>query len=303
MEEEVWRYIEERLKEGSIDLEEIYKILEEHAKKIYKVFMEKKEHALKEIEQELMEKMQNGRIGEAFGSIEETIEYLKNVLPPKPQKPNPWEEVEKYYQELRRIQGKSFVLFKASKIEEIVRKLMNVLKLYWEYLRAEVMYRAKLETRDALIKFLEAKRREIETLLKEMQIMMRKNLNPPEGAHIALPDIDDLLIPDFKPNSTRLTEIKSEWLKKVEEKISEKVRSSFKPDLSIFHFDDVPEGWYVPEGREATPKERMLLAVVPKFVEVLGRNYVEKIVEKNGNLDAIVYRFVFGISLEEVEVK
>ncbi|HIE43509.1 MAG TPA: hypothetical protein EYP78_01765 [Candidatus Omnitrophica bacterium] len=292
------------MREGNVSLEDISNIIDEHREKLYNEHIRRRQSLIEKLEKELSEKIQDGRIGEAYGDIEETINYLNKLnLSRKIQDYNTWEVIEKRYAELEEIRRKT-TWRKLAKIEVAAKKVLDAIELHLKVLGDEVAHKTKLETRTALARFLESKRREIETLLNEIDLMMKKEMDTISGAHIILPqDVSvDLVLPDFKPRAMRLDEIKEEWFKLVSEKVSEKVKESFRPVLALFRFDGVSEGWYVPQGEVATTKERLTIAVIPSFVQIRERDHVDRIVEKKG-FNATVYRFIFGVALHEIEVR
>lgn len=296
-----WEDFLEELKEGKASLEKIRHDLEESIEEVQNRLIEKREKAERELEESLMKKIEAGRIGEALASIVSTEKYLAGIDLSKPKSEISLEEVEKEFEELRKLHGTSFVLFKLKKIERKAASVLRDLKKYYKERIKETTIATNSETKRRLMELLESKRNSIEALLNSIKMLESYKPSFPDGRHIKCPSsFRDLVVPSFEL-SMDLDEMRNRWSKLVSNKIEEKVIESFKPDLSAFRFDGIDEGWYVPPGEKAKNKDRLTVAILPPSIDIRGKEHVEQIVRNSGLLEATVYRFVFGISLREIQ--
>ena len=246
--------------------------------------------------------------------VNETISYLNEGIKNLENKskylddPNKlWEDVKSAYHEVQEIKNKSILLNKAGKLKRAANKCVEKIQEYRDIMRQRTILKVRLDSAVAVRRHLEKWRNALESLLKDIQAVKIDSIQPPNSPHIILPNIKDLVVPDFKLDNVKLenlnlSTIKEEWLSKVDDRIEKKVKEAFQPDLSLFRFDNVPEGWS-PVDEISSMKIRKEIAVVPRYAKIRNSKLLaDSLIQKDDGFDVTIYRFVLGIRVEEIEI-
>ncbi len=296
-----WDDISAKLKEGIAGRSWVLKKVEEAIEGAREEVVRMRESVLVELEKEVERKVTEARIGELYDSVEKTLSYVRaSIEPQKTSKFDKRVDLDRLFGELEELRKKTFVAFKGSKIEKTTSKIVELLKEYWRVESSKVIQQAKLESISAVARFLESVRDDITRLLQEIELLRRQNSKPIESRHFEVLDTSDLVLADFKPTSLKLDEIRSEWERTIADRLGEKVRESFRPDLGSFELINLREGWKPSNGR-ASKKARMYVAVIPRYARPKSNSNF-RIVQKESGFDITAYRFIFGVEIEEVEV-
>lgn len=281
------------IKNGTLNLNHAFKQISEYAENYSENLNNTALELQNEVKEELEFKLRNWHLDEALDSIEKTLKFISSIKIVAPEDVNEG-ELETSYEEYKNTLNSTFK--RIGSVNRDYSRVMAKLKEYATSRKNRVEYDAKMEFREALRKYLEKKRDEIQNL--NFKIEQIEPIERLRDVNIDYKNVNDL-VKTFELEKLNIEELEKDWISKNEQQIIEKVERSLEPKLNSSMLHGVNEGWRSKGGvSRIHDKKTVLLA--PEYAKISEEGFDYLLRGKGRNVT--IYKLIFGIDPLEVSI-